>query len=414
MTLRIQLPRRMAFYQACTIMFFVVFLMEYILLYRHAGWAVSDTWGSFVQSAVTTPITALMRVGVYAALVLALVLRIQMLRIRVPQLLAILVMTMFGIGWTVHALFTTTMKVTVYDSATPVFWLCSITMLAGYEEEIWKLFSKALPILGLIFLALSVKELFEYQMMVGIMSVQRVTYSALLYFFIYAFWLLATSIFINDNAIRTYGALLIVATAILVIMAMIFRSRGWMLQTLTLFIYTVVRNGIRWKDKRKALLFYTVCIAFVIFVFWDMLFYLSGPLRERLFADSRSHQYDVFFQQVDKAQLITGQGINATYSFTGMSTTYRFFDNQFILEMFRYGIVPILIYTIMLIRPLWTAVVHFDWDLLRRSMVIVLWLVAMAGLSVYFNLNTNIHCAAMWVVIGRLNFLCGKKKGERS
>ena len=414
MTLRLQFPRRMAFYQACVIMFFVIFLTEYILLYRHAGWAVSGTNGSFVQGAVTTPITALMRVGGYVALVMALVLRIQMLRIRVPQLLAILVMTMFGIGWTIHALFTTTLKVAVYDAATPVFWLCSITMLIGYEEESWKIFSKALPILGLILLVLSVKELFEYQRMVGIMSAQRITYSALLYFFIYSFWLLAASVFINDNAIRTYGALLIVATALLVIMAMIFRSRGWMIQTLTLFVYTVVRNGIRWKDKKKAILFYTICIVFVIYVFWDMLFYLSGPLRERLLADSRSHQYDVFFQQVDKVQLITGQGINATYSFTGTSTTYRFFDNQFILEMFRYGITPILLYTIMLIRPLWTAMVRFDWDLLRRSMVIVMWMLAMAGLSVYFNLNANVHCGAMWVVIGRLNYLCSKPKGERS
>lgn len=413
MTLRLQLPRRMAFYQSCVIMFFVVFLAEYFLLYHNAGWEVSKT-RSFVQSAITTPITAVMRVGIYAILVLALILRIQRLRIRVFQLMTILVMTMFGIGWTVHALFTTTLKVTVYDAATPVFWLCSITMLAGYEEEIWKLFSKALPILGFIFLVLSMVELFEYQRIIGIMSVQRITFSALLYYFIYSFWLFAASIFINDNAIRTYGAWLIVATAALVIMAVIFRSRGWMLQTLALFIYTVVRNSIRWKDKRKAILFYIVCIAFVVYVSWDMLFYISGPLRERLLADSRSHQYDVFFQQVDKAQLLVGQGINATYSFTGMSTTYRFFDNQFILEMFRYGIVPILLYTIMLIRPLWIAAIRFDWDLLRRCIVIVMWLLAMAGLSVYFNLNTNIHCAAMWVVIGRLNCLCAIPAKERS
>ena len=82
--------------------------------------------------------------------------------------------------------------------------------------------------------------------------------------------------------------------------------------------------------------------------------------------------------------------------------------------MFRYGIVPILLYTIMLIRPLWLSVVRFDWDLLRRSTIIILWLLAMGGLAVYFNLNTNIHCAVIWVVIGRLNCLCGKKKGARS
>lgn len=413
MTLRLQFPRRMAFYQACIVLFFLGFLIEYNLLYRHAGWAYSDKWGSFVQSAVTTPITALMRVGVYVLLLLALALRIRRLRIRVSQLLAILVMTMFGIGWTIHALFTTTMKVAVYDPATPVFWLCSITMLAGYEDEIWKLFSKSLPIIGLVLLALSVKELVQYQMVVGIMGAQRVTYSALVYYFIYSFWLLAASIFINDNAIRTYGALLIIATAILVILAMIFRSRGWMIQTLTLFVYTVFRNGIRWKDTRKAILFYVICIGFAVYVSWDMLFYLSGPLRERLFADSRSHQYEVFFQQVSIPQLITGQGINATYSFTGMSTSYRFFDNQFVLQMFRYGIGPVLLYTITLIRPIWTAVVRFDWDLLRRSMIAILWLLAMGGVAVYFNLNTNVNCAAMWIVVGRLNYMCGKSKEER-
>lgn len=413
MTLRLQLPRRLAFFQACISVVFVVFLMEYVLSYHNAEWVVLKT-RNLAQSGVSTPLTALLRVGSYAMLVLALVLRIQSLRVRLPQLLAILVMAMFGIGWTIHALFTTTLKVTVYDAATPVFWLCSITMLVGYEEGCWKIFSKALPIFGLILLILSIKELFEYHWLIGIMSAQRITYSALLYYFIFSFWLLAAGIFVDDDAIRTYGAWLIVATALLVVMAMIFRSRGWMLQTLALFIYTVVRNSIRWKDKRKALLFYTVCILFAIYVFWDMLFYLSGPLRERLFEDSRSHQYDVFFQQVDKMQLLTGQGINATYSFTGMYTTYRFFDNQFILEMFRYGIIPILLYTVMLIRPLWIAVTRFDWDLLRRSTVILLWMLAMAGLSVYFNLNTNVHCAAMWGVIGRLNYLCGVPVKERS
>ncbi len=406
----IKTSKKIPLYEACIRLFFIVYTIEYLLLYKNAQWTVGEFGTDLAQYPVNTPLTAILRVMANGFLLLALFLRSQHIKIRPIQTLLILMTAIFGIGWTFHALFTTTLKVIVYEPATPVFLLCCIFMLIGYEEELWKTVARCLPTFGLLYLGLAIWALVEYQLVVGVMSTQRVTSSALLYFFIYSFWLLAASVFTSDDAIYRYGGVLIVATGILVIMAMMFRSRGWMLQTLLLFSYTVVRNRIRWKVRWKAIFVYTICISLLIYVFWDMLFYLSGPLRERLFADSRSHQYEVFFQQVDIPQLIMGQGINATYSFTGLNTTYRYFDNQFILELFRYGIIPITLYTILLIRPIIFSLVRLDWNLLRCCFVLGSWILAMAGLSVYFALNINIYCIAMHIVVGRLNCLCEKKK----
>ncbi len=195
-------------------------------------------------------------------------------------------------------------------------------------------------------------------------------------------------------------------SVLLALMSILFRSRSLIIQALILLLYVLFRSRIRWRNQWIGVFTYLVGIVVFLLVFWDVIFYMFSPLLLRMFDDTRTSQLQQFFAQVSLRELLTGGGMDAEYKFSAMSSNYKYLDNQFLLEMFRFGIVPILTYTLVLLSPLVRAVVKLDIDLMRRCTIIVMWLLAMGGISVFFNLNVNIPCVVVFVLCGRLNKMC--------
>ena len=97
------------------------------------------------------------------------------------------------------------------------------------------------------------------------------------------------------------------------------------------------------------------------------------------------------------SEMIFGQGVNARYYWNGRS--YGFIDNQLLFLCFRYGIVPMVVLLLMIIRG-----IVIGWkNKKNEKYILLMWLAALFGLSVYFNISMDISNLIVMMLIGHLH-----------
>lgn len=184
-------------------------------------------------------------------------------------------------------------------------------------------------------------------------------------------------------------------------------SRSWSIQCLLLLVaYLILSSDLK---ARLLTIMGMVLGVFVILVFLEP--YLSSvilPLIDRVREDTRTGQFQVFFSQVDSWRLLFGSGMNATYVFRGEE--YRFFDNQFIFEAFHYGCLHILPLLWFFFRTLRVSVGKIKEVGKRKSylgakFVVIMFLLAMGGLSVYFRYDWTLPTALLLMFFGKHSVL---------
>ena len=129
-----------------------------------------------------------------------------------------------------------------------------------------------------------------------------------------------------------------------------------------------------------------IVVLIIIGVNWLKDYFLTAytNLVNRIDADTRSDQLTTFFSQVTISELIFGQGVSAQYYWNGRS--YGFIDNQLLFLCFRYGIVPMVVLLLMIIRG-----IVIGWkNKKNEKYILLMWLAALLGLSVYFNISMDI------------------------
>ena len=412
MKIRLASVYRISLSTACVFLFFACFIISHILMYAVMEW--EEYAYSFIKLEYQSASVAIFTVAALGFLAMAFFLRARNLRVSLPMFFLVGLLIVEGIWWAVAALEENTPKDILLSPATPAFLMCAGFFFVGYVDDVWEPFKRLLLPIACLYLLMSLVELINFHIMVGgIISAKRIAASSTLYCFIYAFWLLAACVTVSDDSILKYGKIVLGAAVLLALMSVLFRSRSWIIQALVLLLFVLLRSRIRWRNKGLAVMTYFVCAVTFVAVFWDVITYMFSPLLVRLLDDTRTSQLQQFFSQVSWKQLVMGGGMDAQYKYSAISSNYKYLDNQFLLEMFRYGLLPTLFYTILLVRPIAQAIFTLDTDLLRRSTVLLLWLAAMAGVSVYFNLNVNITCIVMLVVCGRLNRMCSMPKEKR-
>lgn len=412
MKIRLATTQRISLTSACIFLFYACFILYHVLLYVGVEW--KELAYSFVKLEYQSAASAVFCVVALGFLSVAFFLRAQKFRVSLLMFLAAGALIVEGIWWAATALEGHTPKDILLAPATPAYLMCAGFLFVGYIDELWDTFYRLLLFACCVFLIMCLAELISFHIMVrGIISAKRIAASGALYYFIYAFWLLAAYVLVSDYGILQQGKLVLGLSVILALVSVIFRSRSWIIQALILLLFVLIRSRIRWRNRALAVMTYFVCAVTVIVVFWDILAYMFSPLLTRLFDDTRTGQLREFFDQVSWKQLLVGGGMDAQYRFSSISSNYKYIDNQFLLTMFRYGIAPTLIYTVLLMRPVVHALIKLDGDLLRRTLVLIMWLAAMAGISVFFNLNVSISCVAMLVICGRLNKMCSMPKEKR-
>jgi len=122
-------------------------------------------------------------------------------------------------------------------------------------------------------------------------------------------------------------------------------------------------------------------------------------------SDTRSLQYREMFTQTPFYQFVFGGGINASYYLEAYGE-YSYIDNQYIFILFRYGIFMLFPYVFFFVSPawsLWKAEVDFHKKI--GIFIIIMWLLALAGISVYNGILVDIKNIVMPMVAGRIAFL---------
>ena len=275
-----------------------------------------------------------------------------------------------------------------------VFFVIGVVLI-GFDDDLFAHFSRVCGFFSTVFFAVSLFFALQFLMHYGAVGVRFGT-SHILYFFQMGIWTLAA--FALGTDITKWEKLKIILLITCILLSIIILSRGWIIQTGILFVLYVMKLN-RSQAKRfplKALLLLTCIILVLIFMTRSYLREQWDTLLARVTEDTRTQQIIQFLQQVDVSNLIVGGGYSASYSW--LDNDYGAIDNQILLIMFRYGIIITILYMIIFMIPFFGTVRSHKANYLNG--INLMWLLSMAGLSIYCTINIDIAQMVVLIVAG--------------
>lgn len=320
-------------------------------------------------------------------------------------LIPTLLLLIFGFFWYAYAVFVNRISFTVVlrDTFPPISLIACGLILVGYNDDFWPLIKKIIYYISVVFVLLSFVEIIKAYSNFGFEY--RITSGAPMY--LYEIGLFATYglITLTDEWKEKRKALLFVLVILLVFNSAVLQGRSWFAQTIVLFVIYIYRiRGVFKKGSaiRLVLPILILGIAITIFVSNSDLF-MALIDRFNSSGDTRTPQLQTFFAQVDFIDLMFGQGTTASYYFMG-NPKYTYIDNQVLLFLFRFGVIPTVSYLFILIYPIIKAFSSKNKELILKCLPLVSWFAAMLGLSVYFNISFGVASTLMVLYIGRLMY----------
>lgn len=317
----------------------------------------------------------------------------------------VLFLIIFGFFWYGYGVFFDKISFTVIlrDAFPPVSLVACGLLLFSYDDQNWPLIKKVIAIISVVFVFLSFIEIIQAYSEFGFEY--RITYGSPMY--LYEVGLFATYglITLTDEWKEKHKAFVFVLVVLLVFNSAVLQGRSWFAQTIILFAVYIYRiRGVFKKGSaiRLVLPILIIGTAIAIFVSNSSLF---DALIKRFTTsgDTRTPQLQTFFAQVDFIDLMFGQGTTAAYYFMG-NPKYNFIDNQVLLFLFRYGIIPTVSYLFILVYPIIKALSSKNKHLILKSFPLISWTAAMLGLSVYFNISFGAASALTMLYVGRLMY----------
>ncbi|MBI0577478.1 hypothetical protein IEC97_08905 [Neobacillus cucumis] len=281
--------------------------------------------------------------------------------------------------------------------------LCLIPLfyLLGYDKNVFESAKKVIPYIIVIMVLLILWQSFTFILHYGISTQTILSPSKEMFSVaISAYWCYVLGMNENGSTHKPFKYFLGIC---LLFCAFLTLSRSWVIQCILVLYSIMVLNSGKSSLFRKILSVFIVILVFITIIF--LFPNITGSLFNRIGEDTRSGQYETFFSQVSPFTLIWGNGINAGYSFLG-NQDYKYFDNQFIYIMFHYGIVPILCMLGVIsdiFRKLKRGSLNQDNKafLVGCRFMIIFFLAALGGVSVYYKLGWNLNTLLVFVFIGR-------------
>jgi hypothetical protein len=385
--------------QDCTFCLSIVLYLGYVVMsYQYAQWEPIPSENVYTQSIVVTSVSRMLKIAGLFMLFLTFFLSVLKQGIKCSQGMFFSLFCLFAISilWFLESLQHYGILTILVNVNTPpvILWYVIIGFLLGTDDRCWYLVKKIVPYIAIMFTLMSLITAINFNLT---FTGARMAESSLLTYFMTGLWATAFWIFTADKeSIRSsLGKLLLVF--ILVIVALVTNSRGWLLQSSFLLMYTIFSKN---KKNKVSIIVNRVLIValLIIGIYWLKDYFLTAytNLVNRIGADTRSDQLTTFFSQVTFGEMIFGQGVNARYYWNGRS--YGFIDNQLLFMCFRYGIVPMLVFLLMIIRG-----IVIGWkNKKNEKYMLLMWLAAVLGLSVYFNMSMDVSNLMVMMMIGHL------------
>jgi len=129
-------------------------------------------------------------------------------------------------------------------------------------------------------------------------------------------------------------------------------------------------------------------------------------LSERGDSDSRSLQLFLFLTNIDYNDFILGAGIDSTWIW-GSRGAYAWLDNQVLLTAWWAGVVPIFIYLILFIKPMYKFLFKRKVDAQVKSIafMLFLWVLALLGFAIYASISASFYHFIFCFIMGYLFYL---------
>ena len=302
------------------------------------------------------------------------------------------------IFWTVLTIAKEGFVATIYTPGSPLSYLTVFAVYVGFDNENWRVVNRIAPIFATIYVLLAILPYMQLKEMGDINNIAG--NNPITYFMITTFWWVSVaSVEITHKSIyyKLWIVLLIAACAFL---AFSLTLRSWMIQSALLLILTLTQIN---KSKLLKAILATVVVVAVI---WGIK-QVAGSremqdevdaFNEKLTEDTRSQQYNNLFEAISIDQWVLGGGMNASYTFNSVGN-YKHIDNQYLLLLFRYGILLAIPWISIWLLILFKRKTMYD---LSAVYVVVLWLMALGGLSVYNAVIVNPQNILLAMVAGRV------------
>lgn len=325
----------------------------------------------------------------------------------------LLILFLFGVFWSIYAVFLENQYSTflLRDNFPPTIMMACSFILVGYSNKYWNLIKKIIYIIAIWFIFFSFVEVIRGYLQFGFSY--RITSSAPMYFFEIGLFSLYGIVLLTDDWKEKRKAFIFVLILFLIINAIILQGRTWFIHTVILLL--IYLFGIRKTlKKRKGLIIIVplliVITLFIVFVTNKQIF--EGLLnRFNSSGDTRTNQLVTFFEQVPLEKLVLGSGTRASYSFLD-NVSYNYIDNQVLLFLFRYGMIPTIFYCFLTLYPVFKGITLKNKKIIYKSIVMIAWFGAMIGFSVYFNINLSILTLIVLAYCGRLFYEIDIKQKE--
>lgn len=321
-----------------------------------------------------------------------------------------LVLIFVSTSWLLISFLQFGVKDTLYGSSNPIVYFTLLSIVIGYNDELWEYLSKYIPAIALINIFLAYYYYFKFT---GVHPGGLPGGSSpIIYFFISGFWLTAISVLIYKNKSKNSKIIFIMIVS-LIVLSVVLYSRGWFFQSILLLLLST------YYLKQKKGLIRLLKFALSIIVVGGIAYYLldnyySIYLEQfitKFGSDTRSEQYVEIFKQTPIHQFLIGGGMGATYSF-GIINEYSYIDNQIIFTAFRYGIFMVLPYLYFFLSPLFNTRYKQkknDEEIKIGKLIIIMWILSLLGLSIYNGITIDFKNIFIPILVGRLIYLESEK-----
>lgn len=310
---------------------------------------------------------------------------------------------LLGIGliWTVIS-FSQYGRTLFYENGTPIYLMeFGIFFLFGGKDEYWSIVEKWLLRLAVLYLALSIYYTVD---ILARFPLYRMAGGPMMQYLYFTLFLLALEIG-QPKGGKKRQILIMILLAVCVVLGVLTTSRSWMIQAL--FLMACYYFSFSELSAKQKIIRIIIGIAALLIVYNVLIRFFGDStvfVLKRFEEDTRTSQYEQFFSQVDLKSIILGGGMNARYNFNGQS--YAYFDNQFLYWAFRFGIVAIVPYVLPFIYVMYSWLKKKRRQRVKGAFVpLLMWLAAMGGLSIYFNLTLDIVNMIILMAVGHYSKL---------
>ena len=280
----------------------------------------------------------------------------------------------------------------------PMFLLIICAAFVVYDERFFAKLLRVVLFTSILFLLLGL-----YVLLVDVQELIIRGNTPLLQFRTGAFWGFVFYMSFKEKLSKGEYIVLLMGLLCCTVTSFIIASRSWCIQGI---ISLVLLNIIAYREKKLRRLVVILCVVFAFVVIPSLYETFQTTdwydrWEDKMGQDTRSEQYVEVFDQMPLHYFIVGNGFHTSWLQGNVS--YNYIDNQTVMFLYRYGIIPTVTYYLFLLIPLFRVLRNRANYSIKPIILLMLWIFAINGLSVFNTLNWDwanfliaIACARLW------------------